>query len=171
MMTRIFLIGYMGSGKTTYGKQIAQRMNWQFLDLDHYIESRHRKTIERLFEEKGEAGFREIEHQLLNEIADFENVVIATGGGAPCFFDNMELMNRKGLTVFFDLQPEELLGNLRMSNVKRPLIQGKSDEELLRLIPQMLENRNPYYKKAKLHVNPNKEPIGNIIGKIKNKLN
>ena len=104
-MVRIFLTGYMGAGKTTLGKAFARKMNVPFVDLDWYIEERFHKTVGELFTERGETGFRELERNMLHEVAEFENVVISTGGGAPCFFDNMEFMNRVGKTVFWMFIP------------------------------------------------------------------
>ena len=104
-MVRIFLTGYMGAGKTTLGKAFARKMNVPFVDLDWYIEERFHKTVGELFTERGETGFRELERNMLHEVAEFENVVISTGGGAPCFFDNMEFMNRVGKTVFLEFIP------------------------------------------------------------------
>ena len=92
-MVRIFLTGYMGAGKTTLGKAFARQMDIPFVDLDWYIEERFHKTVGELFTERGETGFRKLERNMLHEVAEFENVVISTGGGAPCFFDNMEFMN------------------------------------------------------------------------------
>lgn len=100
-MKRIFLIGYMGSGKTTLGKAFARAMQLQFIDLDWYIEERFHKTVQELFAERGEEGFREVERNMLHEAGEFENVVIAAGGGTPCFFDNIDYMNRVGDTVFW----------------------------------------------------------------------
>ena len=104
-MVRIFLTGYMGAGKTTLGKAFARKLNVPFIDLDWYIEERFHKTVGELFTERGEAGFRELERNMLHEVAEFENVVISTGGGAPCFYDNMEFMNRTGKTVFLNVHP------------------------------------------------------------------
>lgn len=101
-MVRIFLTGYMGAGKTTLGKAFARKLNIPFIDLDWYIEERFHKTVGELFTERGEAGFRELERNMLHEVAEFENVVISTGGGAPCFFDNMEFMNRTGKNRFLE---------------------------------------------------------------------
>ena len=95
-MVRIFLTGYMGAGKTTLGKAFARRMDISFIDLDWYIEERFHKTVGELFTERGETGFRELERNMLHEVAEFENVVISTGGGTPCFFDNMDFMNQIG---------------------------------------------------------------------------
>ena len=102
-MTRIFLIGYMGAGKTTLGKAFARAMGLAFVDLDWYIEERFHKTIRQIFSERGEDGFRELEKRMLHEAGDFEDVVISVGGGTPCFFDNMDYMNQTGETVFLDV--------------------------------------------------------------------
>ena len=129
-MVRIFLTGYMGAGKTTLGKAFARKMNVPFVDLDWYIEERFHKTVGELFTERGETGFRELERNMLHEVAEFENVVISTGGGAPCFFDNMEFMNRVGKTVFLDVHPDVLFRRLRIAKQQRPILQGKEDDEL-----------------------------------------
>ncbi len=156
----------MGSGKTTFGRQIAKAMNRSFVDLDHLIEAEEGETISQIFAVKGETVFREMERNYLHQAAQTENAVIATGGGTPCFFDNMAFMNSRGLTIFFDLSPEELLGHLCQSHTERPLIKGKTDEELLRIIPEMLEKRNPFYNQAKLCVNPVREPLEMIVQAI-----
>ena len=148
-MRRIFLIGYMGAGKTTLGRALAKDMNIQFIDMDSYIETRFCKTISKIFAEKGEDGFREIERRILHEVGDFEDVIISTGGGTPCFFDNIEYMNRQGATVFLDVPVERLFIRLSIARKKRPLIMGKSDEELRCFIAEQLAKRLPHYSKAK----------------------
>lgn len=148
-MKRIFLIGYMGSGKTTLGKAYARAMQLQFIDLDWYIEERFHKTVQELFEERKEDGFREIERNMLHEVAEFEDVIIACGGGTPCFFDNMEYMNGKGETVFLDASPEVLFRRLKIAKSKRPLLMDKSDEELMDVIQNALRIRIPFYSQAK----------------------
>lgn len=148
-MTRVFLIGYMGCGKSTTGKRIAKKYGLDFIDLDHYIESRFFKTIPQLFAERGEEGFRQIEHNMLIEASAFENTVISTGGGAACFFDNMEVMNKTGETVYLKASPEELFEYLKTAKQNRPLLQGKNDEELLQFIREALAQREPFYMKAK----------------------
>ena len=148
-MTRIFLIGYMGAGKTTLGKAFAREMNLSFVDQDWYIEERFHKTVQEIFEERGEQGFRELERQMLHEIAEFENVVISTGGGAPCFYDNMEFMNQKGETVFLNVAPDVLFSRLKIASQNRPILRGKTNEELKAFIAKALEKRAPFYSKAK----------------------
>lgn len=147
-MVRIFLTGYMGAGKTTLGKAFARRMDISFIDLDWYIEERFHKTVEELFTERGETGFRELERNMLHEVAEFENVVISTGGGTPCFFDNMDFMNRTGKTVFLDVHPDVLFRRLRVAKQQRPILQGKEDDELKAFIVQALEKRAPFYHQA-----------------------
>ena len=148
-MTRIFLIGYMGAGKTTLGRALAKELKIEFIDLDNYIEERLCKSISQIFAEKGEEGFREIERRMLHEAGEFENVIISTGGGTPCFFDNIEYMNRQGATVFLDVPVERLFIRLSIARKKRPLIMGKSDEELRCFIAEQLAKRLPHYSKAK----------------------
>ncbi len=150
-MKRIFLVGYMGVGKTTLGKRLAKALDLTFVDLDAYIEQRMHQRVSELFAQYGEAGFREIEQRLLQEVSDFDNIVLATGGGAPCFYDNMEVMNRSGVTIFLDASPQTLWKRLKTSHNKRPLIQNKSDEELLNFINDSLSQRVPYYTQAQLH--------------------
>ena len=147
-MVRIFLTGYMGAGKTTLGKAFARKLNIPFVDLDWYIEERFHKTVGELFAERGETGFRELERNMLHEVAEFEDVVISTGGGAPCFFDNMEFMNKAGKTVFLDVHPDVLFSRLRVAKQQRPILQGKKDDELKTFIVQALEKRAPFYTQA-----------------------
>lgn len=148
-MTRIFLIGYMGAGKTTLGKAFARAMGLTFIDLDWYIEERFHKTIRELFTDRGEEAFRELERRMLHEVGDFENVVISVGGGTPCFFDNVEYMNASGETVFLDVNIQVLFRRLKVARQQRPLLDGKSDEELMAFIQEALEKRLPFYTKAK----------------------
>ena len=148
-MIRIFLTGYMGAGKTTLGKAFARELNVPFIDLDWYIEERLHKSIRELFVERGEASFRELERTMLQEVAEFEDVIISTGGGTPCFFDNMEFMNAHGLTVFLDVHPDVLFQRLRVATQQRPILQGKTDEDLRIFIVETLEKRASYYGKAR----------------------
>ena len=148
-MIRIFLVGYMGAGKTTLGKAVARKYKLSFVDLDWYIEERFHKTIKELFEEKGEAGFREIERNMLHEAGVFEDVVVSTGGGTPCFFDNMEFMNSLGDTVFLDVCPDVLFKRLRVAAQSRPVLRDKHEEELHAFIEEGLTKRNSYYNRAK----------------------
>ena len=145
----IFIIGYMASGKTTFGRALARQTGMQFIDLDFYIEQRYRSTVSKIFAEKGEDEFRRIEREMLREAGEFEDVVISCGGGTPCFFDNMDYMNRQGDVIYLKAKPEVLYKHLMMGKTERPLIKGKSHEQLLDFINQQLEKREPFYTKAK----------------------
>ncbi len=147
-MQRIILIGYMGAGKTTVGKALAKALGLQFYDLDWYIEARMHKTVPQIFAERGEEGFRQVERNMLHEAAEFEDVVLSCGGGTPCFFDNIDYMNRQGSVVYLKAGPEVLYRHLLMGKTERPLIKGKSPEELIAFIRRQLADREPYYSKA-----------------------
>ena len=174
-MTRIIIVGYMGSGKTTVGKALSMDMGIPFYDLDWYIESRMRKTVAQIFAERGEEGFRKIEYNMLHEVAEFENVIISCGGGTPCFFDNMDYMNGQGETVYLKASPEVLYGHLKMGKTERPLLKNKTPEEMQVFIAEQLEKREPYYSKAKhtLDVNllENYEKIKISVAKMRALLN
>ena len=108
-----------------------------------------RKTVAQIFAERGEEGFRKMEYNMLHEVAEFENVIISCGGGTPCFFDNMDYLNQQGKTVYLKADPEVLYNHLLMGKVERPLIKGKSPEELIAYIREQLKKREEYYTKAK----------------------
>lgn len=147
-MTRIILIGYMGAGKTTIGKILAKDLGVPFYDLDWYIETRMRKKVKQIFDERGEEGFRIIEKNMLHEVAEFEDVVVACGGGTPCFFDNMEYLVGQGDVVYLRGTPDVLFRHLKMGKGVRPLLLGKSDEELLEYIKENVKKREEFYMKA-----------------------
>lgn len=174
-MIRIILIGYMGAGKTTVGKALAKELGVPFYDLDWYIESRMRKTVAQIFAEKGEDGFRKIEHSMLHEIAEFEDVIVSCGGGTPCFFDNIDYMNQQGPVVYLKAEPEVLYKHLVMSKNDRPLLRGKSSEELITFIREQLEKREPFYSKAQYTLDvsllDNYEKIKISVSKIRQLLN
>jgi len=151
-MIRIFLIGYMGAGKTTLGKSLARRMNLRYIDTDHFIENRYHKKIGDIFAVEGEARFRDIEHRILLEISEFEDVVISTGGGLPCFNDNMTIMNERGITVYLDVPVEELAARLDVSKTVRPVLKQRSGSELTAFIKDTMHVRAPFYEQSKIRI-------------------
>lgn len=168
---RVIFVGYMGAGKTTIGRQLALSLGQPFYDLDWYIESRMRCTAKQLFDERGEEGFRKVEHNMLHEVAEFEDVVISCGGGAPCFYDNMDYMNRQGATVYLRAKPDVLFGHLNMGRRVRPLLLNKTPEEVREFICKQLAEREPYYKKAKYTLDvtllDNFEKIENTVATLR----
>lgn len=174
-MIRIILIGYMGAGKTTIGKALANELGVPFYDLDWYIETRMRRTIKQIFDEKGEEGFRRIEHNMLHEVAEFENVVVSCGGGTPCFFDNIDYMNSQAQVVYLKATPEVLYAHLQMGRRIRPLLLDKTPDEVKAFIVEQLAYREQFYSKAKytLDVNllDNFEKIQTTIENLKGVLN
>lgn len=142
----------MGSGKSHLGWKLANHLGVQFVDMDNYIEERNCKTIPQIFAEDGEAEFRKKERKALEELSEFTDIVIATGGGAPCFFDNVDLMNESGKTIYLNINPTILADRLLKSKTERPLIKGKSREELVKFIDETLKRRNEFYSQAKYQI-------------------
>ncbi len=147
---KIFLVGFMGCGKSKLGKALASKLDLPFLDLDDLIEATNHMSIPELFAAFGEQGFREREKQVLQGATMDNNAIIATGGGAPCFFDNMEWMNKNGITVFIDPPVEVLADRLINARVERPLIKDKSLKELMDFIDTKLQERRPFYNQAQI---------------------
>ncbi len=150
---RIYLLGYMGCGKSTIGKKLAKTLGFPFIDLDEQIEQQAGKTIVAIFEEDGEAVFRKIEQQALHQTFELENAVIATGGGAACFADNMDQMRVNGVTVYIELPAKALANRLKNAAEKRPLLKNKNEAEQLAFIEEALLVREPYYRRACVIVN------------------
>ena len=148
----IFLIGYMASGKTTLGRALAKELGYQFIDLDFYIEQRFRMRIPRIFAEKGEDGFREIESRMLREAGEFCDTVVSCGGGTPCFCDNMRYMLGAGTTVWLDATVGATCRRLLVARNRRPIVEGKSPEELPQFIAGHLAGRLPYYQQARIRI-------------------
>ncbi len=149
-MKRIFLIGYMGAGKTTVGQDLAKRLGLSFIDLDHYLEARYHKTVSQIFSEKGEEEFRKLECKMLREVAMFEDVLISTGGGLPCFYDNISFMNKNGTTIYLKVSAGELAKRVALTKHTRPVLKGRSGKELENFISKNLQERDPYYKQASI---------------------
>lgn len=148
MNSRIFLIGFMGSGKSTHGKILARKIGYDYMDMDHLIEETAEMSIPAIFQEHGEEVFRKWEHDILLELCKRDRLVVSTGGGAPCHGEMMQIMKKHGSTVYIHLPPEALKDRLLHSPTERPLIKGKSETELLEFISGLLAKREHYYKQA-----------------------
>ncbi len=150
---KIFLIGFMGSGKSVVGSELARLLGYSFIDLDRYIEEKLQTSVQSLFEQQGEEHFRRVEHEILLEVVDIKgDTVIATGGGTPCFYNGIEQMNGMGLTIYLRVSPQELLLRLSISEHQRPLLKGKNPQEMKQYIEELLENRTECYEQAKIAV-------------------
>lgn len=149
---KIFMIGFMGCGKSTLGKKLALKLGYPFIDIDKVIESRINMSIREYFEKNGENSFRELESSILKTTQLPENSIIATGGGAPCFFDNLEWMNENGTTVYLSLSPKALAKRLESATDQRPVLQNLKGEKLELFIADKLLEREKCYKQAELIV-------------------
>lgn len=147
-MARIFVIGYMGAGKTTVGSALATALGLDFIDLDSAVERREGKTIAGIFADDGEEAFRRIERDTLREEASADAFVMSCGGGTPCFHDNMDYMLARGETLYLRATTDVLLAHLRMGGAVRPLLQGKTDGEVCHFITGHLALREPTYLRA-----------------------
>lgn len=169
---KIYMIGFMASGKTSVGKRLAKKLQLSFMDMDPYLENKYGKPIPEIFKEDGEDKFREYERNVLADTFSMDDIVIATGGGTPCFFDNMEVINENGISVYLNHSIDFYVYKLLHAKTVRPLVVGKTEDELRDYIVETLGHREQFYKKAKHIVNLNgekKDEIADIICKIINK--
>jgi shikimate kinase len=151
----IYLIGFSTSGKSTLGKLIAEKLNYHFVDLDEAITQQQGKSINALFDEFGEAGFRKIEQELLVNTIFLTETVIACGGGTPCYSDNMEFLLRNGTTIFLEVDEAILLERMIENTAERPLFKGKSKEEISSHIDELLTTRKVFYERANFTIKNN----------------
>ncbi|MEM6967100.1 MAG: shikimate kinase [Bacteroidota bacterium] len=147
---RLFILGFMGCGKSYSGRRLAEKFNIDFIDLDQYIEEKEKRSIKAIFEKEGEDYFRRVEKQCLHEMKNKAMAVIAVGGGTPCFFDNMKWMNKMGITVFLETSVQVLASRLEKAMAGRPLLKGFSKKELVNFIEKKLEERKPFYEQCQI---------------------
>jgi shikimate kinase len=147
-MSVVILIGFMGCGKTTLGRKLARALDYDFIDADDALEKAEGMTIPEIFAQRGEAYFRELEHAFIAGLQQQSNAIVSTGGGMPCFGNNMELLNAAGMTIYLQRPVLELAHRLTHARKQRPLIAGKNREELVRFISELLPVREKYYLQA-----------------------
>lgn len=164
---KIYIIGFMGSGKSTTGRRLADFLKWSFVDLDELIEKKAGMKIRDIFSEKGEEYFRLSEAETLKETESFSNAVIATGGGAPCFGENMKFMLENGLTIYLKLPPDKLKDRLAKPDGKRPLLEGIDKDNLEQYISAKLGEREKWYSSAKLIIDCNKTGFRGLCSMVK----
>ncbi len=166
---RIYLIGFMGAGKTHVGKLLSKKLGIPFFDLDDLIVNQQGRSINQIFEDEGEEYFRITERDVLRSTTkENASMVLSCGGGAPCFFNNIDYMNRHGTTVWLDLPSQILLGRLRQDKDKRPLLKDFNDEELKAYIIRKNADRKIYYERAKLRVKDENISTNELIKLILN---
>jgi shikimate kinase len=172
MTTRhlIYIIGFMGSGKTTAGEKLASLLGWSFIDLDKKIEEYEGKSIPEIFSENGEEYFRITESRLLKKLDVGNNTVISTGGGTPCYSNNMDIMLESGLTIYLKLTPLQLRSRLSESKGDRPLIKDLDHEMLLSFINEKLSAREKYYKRSVITADGIDLDINYLLSKVKSML-
>ena len=164
----IFLVGLAGSGKSTLGKQLAERLGYKFIDLDTIIEERQFKSIPEIFQQNGEGQFRIWEHEALMDImAADDSFVLATGGGTPCFHFNMDAMNDHGITIFLDVTPGELALRIMDGGVEnRPMFKSYDHQDLIQEVRALKERRDPFYSQAQIKIRDNQITLDMIISNL-----
>lgn len=168
---KILLIGYMGSGKSTIGKRLAKELHMDFIDMDDWIEERAGQSIGQIFKDNGVDHFRLLETKTLTKLSKKENLVIATGGGAPCFNNNIRRMLEMGKVIYLQSSPEKLANRLQSETDHRPILKGKNDKALLKFIKEQLAERRKFYNQAHLTIrtcNPISQIVDRIIFRLKN---
>jgi shikimate kinase len=163
---RLFIIGYKSSGKTTLGKELAAGLKLEFVDLDHYIEQQEGKTIPEIYIEAGEEDFRRRERKALQRILKKDNILVSTGGGAPCHRDNMSLMEDNGIVIYLKTDDEILISRLKTAAFDRPIVKGKSDQELRIYLAELRNRCEHYYRRAHIIVDGEKNAINDITEQL-----
>lgn len=163
---RIFFVGFMGSGKSTWGKLTAEKMGIPFLDLDDMVEKRVNMKINDIFGRKGESYFRKIEAVCLRELHELEHFILACGGGTPCYYDNMSMMNSLGVTVWMNTPVQVMATRLLEEAEHRPLVRGLSPDQLQEFIDDKLEERLQYYSQAQLVIDPTETTPDDLIKQL-----
>jgi shikimate kinase len=166
-MDRIYIVGYMGAGKTTAARRLAQRMGWEVVDTDALFEEKYKISVNDFFNKYDEPLYRKLESEVLKATESLDHVVVSTGGGTACFFDNMDWMNQHGLTVFLRISPQAAVDRVIHSRHKRPLVEGKSEEELTEFVSRHYASRLPFYEQARITAKSEDFDIESLMEAIK----
>jgi len=167
----IYLIGAMGSGKSTVGRKLAAKLGWAFRDTDSMIEEAEGMSVANLFISFGEEAFRRMESSVINELAGETDLVVSCGGGTPCFNDNMEIMKNNGVVVYLKMSPEALLKRVEPGKDTRPLIRSLEGDELLEKISSLLKEREELFEKAHITINGLSVNLSELIDEIDSFIN
>lgn len=166
MNKRIYLIGFMGSGKSTFGKKLAKELALPFIDLDKEVEIKAKCSITDIFKYLGEDTFRKMESDTLHELSEREEFVMATGGGTPCYFNNIDFINKKGKSIYIELDIQSIYNRLSQAKNIRPTIKDKKEEELMQFIKDKLKEREPIYKQAAVTINGLSVNLREVVSKL-----
>ena len=171
-MAKFFITGYMGSGKSTAGKKLATKLGYEFIDLDKFIENECQQSIPEIFSSQGEKAFRAIENNALKKLIEKDsNLVVACGGGTPCYYGNMELMNNNGVTVYLKMSADSLVSRLIETKLtQRPLIVNKTPEELRTFVNRQLEKREDFYHQSQYVVKGKDLNVDELVAFVKEKM-
>ena len=169
-VNRIYLVGYMGAGKTTTARRLANQLGWQVVDTDALFEEKYKISVNDFFNKYDEPLYRKLESDVLKGTENLENVVVSTGGGTACYFDNMDWMNNHGITIFLCISPQAAVDRVIHSRHKRPLVEGKSEEELTEFVNQHYASRKPFYEDAQIIVKSENLDLDDLMKVIKEKL-
>ena len=156
----------MGAGKTTTARRLAQRLGWDVVDTDDMFEEKYKISVCDFFNKYDEDLYRKLESEVLKSTEGMENVVISTGGGTACYFDNMDWMNQHGITVFLRISQKAVVDRLLHAKRKRPLSIGKSEEELTAFVEQHYTNRLPFYEQARITVKSEDLDLDDLVRQI-----
>lgn len=167
---KVYLVGYMYSGKTTVGRHLAAQLGMEFMDLDQAFEQKYKTTIPIFFKKYGEPLFRQLESKLLQSTADLDNVVVSTGGGTPCYLDNMARINQLGVSVYLDVPLESILQRMAKSRKQRPILAGMTLGEKQQFVSNQLQARQAFYRQARLSFPAADPDIAALAEAVKNSL-
>jgi shikimate kinase len=167
-VSKIYLIGFMGSSKSTVGKKLALHLNWSFIDLDDKVELKAGMKIAEIFAEKGESFFRAMESEVLRSLSTEADTVISTGGGTPCFDENMDYMLESGLTIYLKMTPAQLKSRLLRSSHERPLIKNIRIDDLQGFIEEILGEREKWYSRAEIAFDRFNSDISDLLVLVRN---
>ncbi|MCX6266987.1 MAG: shikimate kinase [Bacteroidetes bacterium] len=168
---RVYLIGYMASGKSNIGKQLAEELGYRFIDLDYIFEERFRISVLDFFEKYDESAFRKIEQLLLQETIDMEDIVISTGGGTPCFFDNMNVIKNAGISIYLFWKVPSLVRRLKMARRRRPLLKGIPPSGLESQVGAHLAQRECYYNQADIIIEGEGLRLESLLSLVLSRIN
>jgi len=163
----VYLTGYMGSGKTTVGKKLARQLDYDFVDTDELIVTMAGKSVQAIFDSEGEDAFRLLEHSVLKSLANRINTVISTGGGTPCFFNNMQIMKKTGIVIYLKMHPASILKRLKVAKNPRPLLRNIPEDQLLPFITNQLSQREQFYLNAHFTVKGESLDIDEVVKTVK----